>query len=85
MRHFLLIAGILVVAVGIGTPTEAQNYPWCAEYGGTPDGPTNCGFVSFAQCLATVSGVGGFCVKNNTYVPPPGPHAPTRAQKQQQH
>ena len=30
----------------------------------------NCGFVSFAQCMATVSGIGGFCVQNNTYQPP---------------
>jgi hypothetical protein len=35
---------------------------WCANYGG--NGGTNCGFYSFAQCQATVSGTGGFCSQN---------------------
>ena len=33
----------------------------------------NCGFVSFQQCMATVSGIGGFCVRNTLYQPPAGP------------
>jgi hypothetical protein len=41
----------------------------------------NCGFVSFNQCLATVSGIGGFCIQNNTYRPPPGPHPSARVQR----
>jgi hypothetical protein len=81
MRLMLFMLGISVGVVGIGNRAKAQNYPWCAEYAGTPDGPVNCGFVSFEQCLATVRGVGGFCVRNNTYQPPPGPHQSTRAQK----
>jgi Protein of unknown function (DUF3551) len=27
-------------------------------------GATNCGFYSFEQCRATVSGIGGFCMRN---------------------
>ena len=53
---------------------QSSKHPWCAEYGGTPSGPTNCGFVTFQQCLDTISGIGGFCVRNNMYQPPPGPH-----------
>jgi hypothetical protein len=34
---------------------------WCARY---PEGASNCGFYSFAQCEATVSGRGGFCEQN---------------------
>jgi hypothetical protein len=34
---------------------------WCARY---PEGASNCGFYSFAQCQATVSGRGGFCEQN---------------------
>ena len=30
----------------------------------------NCGFASFQQCLADISGLGGFCEQNNTYKPP---------------
>jgi Protein of unknown function (DUF3551) len=39
--------------------TEAA--PWCARY---PEGASNCGFYTFAQCQATVSGRGGFCDRN---------------------
>jgi hypothetical protein len=47
-------------------------YPWCAYYG-TPDGVggTNCGFVSWQQCMATVSGIGGWCRQNPRYTNPP--------------
>ena len=74
MKYILLVLGVVAVNTVFNTPSKAQNYPWCAEYGGTPDGPTNCGFVTFQQCLDTVSGIGGFCVRNNMYQPPRGPH-----------
>ena len=62
-------------ASSIGTPAHAQNYPWCALYSGRAlGGATNCGFTTFQQCLATVSGIGGFCEPNTQYRPPPGPH-----------
>ncbi len=74
MRFLLFISGVLIAILSIETPAEAQNYPWCAQYGPTPSAPTNCGFVTFQQCLDTISGIGGFCVRNNMYQPPPGPH-----------
>lgn len=73
-RLFALGAlGALVVIAANATPAKAQNYPWCAQYGGSFGDTQNCGFVSYPQCMATLSGMGGFCVPNNTYVPPPGP------------
>ena len=36
---------------------QAQNYPWCTN--GT-SGSRNCGFISYEQCLASVSGRAGF-------------------------
>src|SRR5215472_11354134 len=36
-------------------------------------GGMNCGFTSFQQCLADVSGIGGFCTQNSTYQPSAGP------------
>ena len=61
----------LVGAVLALTRRTRQNYPWCAQYSGRAlGGATNCDFVSFAQCLATVSGIGGFCVRNTMYQPP---------------
>lgn len=70
MRLLLLILGILAVAAGISSRAEAQNYPWCAYYSGgdAGGGGTNCGFTSFEQCMATVSGIGGFCALNTQYV-----------------
>ena len=44
-------------------------YPWCAVYGGDMGGASNCGFLTWDQCMATVSGVGGFCEPNQFYNP----------------
>lgn len=75
MRPFLLAIGIVIGAVAGGSSAHAQNYPWCAVYsGGDMGGGTNCGFTTFQQCMATVSGIGGFCNQNTQFVPPPGPH-----------
>jgi hypothetical protein len=61
------------------TAGQAQTYPWCAQYGGMGGGGgRNCGFVSYAQCLATVSGVGGFCERNQFYT---GRERPMRRSK----
>jgi hypothetical protein len=34
---------------------------WCAYYDLGEGGATNCGFSTYQQCLATVSGIGGSC------------------------
>jgi len=80
MKPLLFFLGIVLGIVGIQKPAEAQNYPWCIIYG-TGFGGKNCGFVSFEQCLATVTGIGGFCMENNTYQPPPGSRPYTRVQR----
>jgi len=69
MRLLLLMLGICVSVIGIGTTAEARNYPWCAQYGGALGGAKKCSFTTFQQCLADVSGVGGFCIQNSTYHP----------------
>jgi hypothetical protein len=76
MKALLFATTCLAAAAAFGTRAEAQNYPWCAEYGGGDmgGGGTNCGFATFEQCMATLSGMGGFCNKNTQYIPPPGPH-----------
>ncbi len=71
MRTMLFGAAVLAVgAAMMGGSARAQNYPWCGFYD-TGDQAINCGFVSREQCMATVSGIGGFCMPNNTYRPPP--------------
>ena len=44
-------------------PAKADPYRWCADYS-TRGGGKNCHFLTFAQCQASVSGVGGFCSPN---------------------
>ena len=66
MRILLFMLAIAVAAAGIGTPAQAQNYPWCAEYAGF--GSQNCGFTTIQQCMASLSGNGGFCNANTQYV-----------------
>ncbi len=76
MKAVLFVSAVLTAS--IGTPARAQNYPWCAFYTG-PVQATNCGFSTYQQCLATISGVGGYCQPNTTYVPPPARHRRYRA------
>jgi hypothetical protein len=51
------------------TALPCDNTRWCAQYGGSAGGGTNCGFFTIEQCRATVSGIGGFCVPNQFYNP----------------
>jgi Protein of unknown function (DUF3551) len=81
MRHSLLLLGIFLVTLAAGTRADAQNYPWCAQYAGRGGGAMNCGFTSFAQCMATIQGAGGFCVANTQYQAPSEGSAPSRAHK----
>jgi hypothetical protein len=75
----LSIFALFAAAMTLATPAHAQNYPWCAIYSGRgAGGGTNCGFVSYAQCMATASGLGSFCYRNTQFVPPPGPHPQRR-------
>jgi uncharacterized protein DUF3551 len=77
MKLSLFFLGILAATVCVGQPAEAQNYPWCAYYG-PHFGATNCGFATFQQCLAAISGVGGSCGANPMYQPAPRPYRPPR-------
>jgi hypothetical protein len=72
MRFLLFMITVVTTATVLNTPTKAQNYPWCAQYSDGMGG-MNCGFTSFQQCLADVSGIGGFCTQNSTYQTSAGP------------
>jgi hypothetical protein len=64
VRLLLLIFGIGVGIAAIGPQAKAQNYPWCAIYGeGGAGGGTNCGFLTFQQCMDTARGLGSFCYR----------------------
>jgi uncharacterized protein DUF3551 len=86
MRIWLAIIGICASIAAFSPRAEAQNYPWCANYGSPMgDGGTNCGFTTREQCLATVSGIGGSCDLNTQYVAPAGSAAPHRRRYHRQH
>jgi len=71
MRKLLLAGSCVAILTGFAAaPADAQQareYPWCARYDWTT---SNCGFVSFQQCLATIQGIGGRCEINPRYTPP---------------
>jgi hypothetical protein len=71
LRSLLLSALSLFAAwAATGTSARAQDYPWCANY---TKGSTSCSFVTFEQCMADVSGIGGFCERNTSYHPAVAP------------
>ena len=54
---FGTVLGVMLIAARL----EANAGPWCSHY----DASTyNCGFNSYAQCMANISGVGGLCSPN---------------------
>jgi hypothetical protein len=60
MRYFV-VALSLGLALTFTAAGEARAGAWCAWY----DPYTyNCGFNTFEQCQATVSGAGGYCARN---------------------
>ena len=77
-----VIAGLAILIALSLSPTRAYEMPydpysWCAVYGGSMSGSSNCGFTTWQQCMATVSGVGGSCEANQFY----NPHGSVRHSK----
>lgn len=73
MRFLLLSAvalAMLTIPAVSTSPAKAEVvYPWCAYYTFHDGDATNCGFVSWQQCMATISGIGGYCAPNPRYAP----------------
>jgi len=81
MRHLgLSMIGLAAIAAAMMAPllAHADPYKWCAVYGSRDVQATNCGFVTYQQCLATISGIGGYCTPNQFYT---GPQGSKRARK----
>jgi hypothetical protein len=60
MRTLTILALTALALLNAGGG-RAQAAAWCAYY---DDQSTNCGFDTFAQCEADISGVGGMCSRN---------------------
>jgi hypothetical protein len=87
MRVFLLALSLLGLTATFEPAKAEITYPWCAQYGGRSGngGGRNCGFWTYGQCMAAVSGTGGYCEANAMYrgpqpgmIPPPGGYGPRR-------
>jgi hypothetical protein len=67
--HTIVTGAIAILSLMLAMAplaTARAEGSWCAQYGGG-NGGTNCGFYSFQQCMAAVSGNGGFCRQNGFY------------------
>lgn len=83
MRKAMFALAAIAAAFALdAVPNTAEAYPvypWCANYGGR-SGATNCGFSTFQQCMAAVSGTGGMCTQNTFYGPAAGYYGGTDVQ-----
>jgi Protein of unknown function (DUF3551) len=63
----IMLATIAAVAA-MASAAHADQYKWCAVYAGDRGGGgTNCGFITYQQCMAAISGNGGYCTENQFY------------------
>ena len=58
-----LALGIAAIAALVAAPSHAQA-GWCATAFGPDGGFVNCGYATWQQCRAAVSGQGGICHAN---------------------
>jgi Protein of unknown function (DUF3551) len=63
-----LIAAALLAAAPASHAQSAYDYPWCAVYGGRSGlGAVSCYYASYGQCMQTMSGIGGYCIRSPYY------------------
>lgn len=62
----LLAAALGLRLGGPGAMAQAPTTPtdWCASVQGPDGGYVSCGYVSYDQCVAALSGIGGVCHPN---------------------
>jgi hypothetical protein len=63
MRTIVLVAAAIAALPLTLNPAKADG-GWCAY---DVKGATNCGFHTYAQCQANISGIGGYCSPNPAF------------------
>jgi hypothetical protein len=63
--RMITVAAIVFAALSLFS-NGAQAAPWCAHLN---TGLNSCSFYSFQQCMATLSGNGGYCSPNQFETP----------------
>jgi hypothetical protein len=66
LLHCAVVAVALLAAPTMSHAQSPYDYPWCAYYSRT-SGATSCYFRSYQQCMTTLSGIGGFCMRSPYY------------------
>jgi hypothetical protein len=64
LLSLFLIAAALLGELQAASAQSPTTYPWCSRYFGRGVGGTSCYYTSKAQCMTTVSGIGGYCFQN---------------------
>src|SRR5262249_28829607 len=81
MRTLLPLCAVLLLVLAAGAARSSSDpaSPCGAQGGGDAGGGRNCGFWTYQQCAAALSGNGGYCAENAMYqgpqpgmIPPPG-------------
>src|SRR6266446_5528661 len=61
------LIGLAVLAqTQTGAAQSAYDYPWCAIYGDM-SGSQACYYSSYQQCMDTLRGIGGTCIRSPYY------------------
>jgi hypothetical protein len=69
MRMISLAVAMIGAMCVIAPEAKAQYAPWCSI--DSRLGAENCGFFSYGQCRAYISGIGGTCYRSPYYAGPP--------------
>jgi hypothetical protein len=62
----LIVSAILTASAAMAVHADAAEGRWCAIYGNA-EGGKNCYFATHRQCMADLSGKGGWCQRNTGY------------------
>ena len=75
--RFMIAGAALLAATQASRAQSAYDYPWCALYTNR-SGAQACYYVSRAQCMATMQGIGGICIESPYYRGAPRPERRVR-------
>jgi hypothetical protein len=59
MRIAVFMSAVLMSSLALDARGPAVASPWCSTYGGM-----SCGYDTFDQCMVSIRGDGGSCVRN---------------------
>jgi hypothetical protein len=64
----LVVVRIALIGTSdVASAQSAYSYPWCSQLPAAQSDATTCYFTSYQQCMATISGIGGYCYQSPYY------------------